>query len=65
MNSTLSSRPNTVYHASQGDKFNMETTLVAVNCPTCGILYAIPEELKASALRWRGDRADGRGWQLC
>jgi hypothetical protein len=60
---TLAANPGKVYAASQGDKFNAETTLVCVECPTCGILYAIPENLDASAHKYHGDT--DRGWKLC
>jgi hypothetical protein len=63
MSRTLSGNPSTVYNKSEGEKFNADTTLVVVECPTCGITYAIPESLQASALRWKGDKLNG--WKLC
>lgn len=60
---TIAGRPDTVYGASEGDKFNTDTTLAVVSCPTCGIAYAIPEKLNRSALKWPGDRPGG--WKLC
>lgn len=57
--------PRTVYRASEGKKFRGDTNLVTVSCATCHITYAIPKSLYDSALHWRGDRADGRGWKLC
>lgn len=63
MGSTIARNPGTVYNASEGDKFNADSTLEVVGCPTCGITYAIPASLVSSARRWHGDRSVG--WQLC
>lgn len=60
---TIAAEPGTVYAASEGDKFNAETTLEVVQCPTCSITYAIPAKLVRSARKWRGDMANG--WKLC
>jgi hypothetical protein len=60
---TLASRPGTVYDASEGDKFNTDTELTVVDCPTCGITYAIPESLERAARTHKGDRPNG--WKLC
>jgi hypothetical protein len=57
--------PSVVYDVREGRKFTGDTDLVAVTCSSCHITYAIPESLKDSALKWRGDRSDGRGWKLC
>lgn len=56
-------RPGTVYAASEGDKFNADSTLTVVNCATCHITYAIPESLEQSAIAHPGDT--DRGWKLC
>jgi len=63
MATTLAGDPSTVYNASEGQKFNTETTLEVVTCPTCGITYAIPARLKEAALKYRGDTSNG--WKLC
>lgn len=63
MSRTLIAQPDKVYDAQEGDKFNAETTLEVVTCATCSITYAIPAGLKASALKYRGDREGG--WKLC
>lgn len=60
---TLAATPGAVYAASEGDKFNSDTILEFVDCPTCGITYAIPASLKRSALKWHGDLSNG--WKLC
>ena len=56
-------RPGIVYAASEGDKFNTDTTLEVVNCPTCHITYAIPESLDKAAIAYPGNI--DRGWKLC
>lgn len=53
-----------VYSKKDGQKFAGDSTLVVVTCVECHMTYAIPESLKNAALRWRGDRKDGRGWKL-
>lgn len=63
MGRTLSGLHHIIHAASEGDKFNTDTTLEVVSCPTCAIVYAIPARLKAAALRWHGDRENG--WKLC
>ncbi|WP_217913213.1 hypothetical protein [Miltoncostaea marina] len=55
-------RPTTVHAASEGDKFSADHELVAVDCPTCHIRYAIPASLERSARRYPGDQANG--WRL-
>ncbi|MGH8985209.1 MAG: hypothetical protein ACRDY6_15200 [Acidimicrobiia bacterium] len=62
MASTLSDTAHVRYDVTEGERFNMETTLVAVNCATCGVLYAIPESFHRSALKYRGDTANG--WKI-
>lgn len=57
--------PEVVYNVSEGRKFTGDADLIAVSCSSCHITYAIPESLNRAALRWRGDRSDGRGWKLC
>lgn len=52
----------TVYAVSEGKRFAADTTLVTVECYSCGMVYAIPESLQRSALRWHGDRPNG--WKL-
>jgi hypothetical protein len=52
-----------VHAASEGDKFNADSSLVVVDCAVCGITYAIPESLRRSALKYHGDRPNG--WKLC
>lgn len=54
--------PTTLYAASEGKKFAADTTLVVVECPTCRMTYAIPESLKASAIRHPGTKPNG--WKL-
>lgn len=53
--------PTTVYNRSEADKFVTGTSvdLVVVKC-TCGLLFAIPENLNRSALNHRGPK----GWQI-
>lgn len=63
MGTTLSGRVPKHHSTRDGQKFAMETTLVAVTCATCGILYAIPEGLNDAAHAWHGDR--NNGWKLC
>lgn len=63
MATTLGTRPTTVHNASEGKKFSADTSLTVVDCPTCGITYAIPASLKSSALKYRADTANG--WWLC
>jgi hypothetical protein len=58
-------RPTTVYSAREGERFSADTTLTVVSCSTCHMTYAIPESLYKSAVKWHGDRTDGRGWKLC
>jgi len=58
-------RPDTGHTSADGQIFAGEVTLETVTCPTCGILYAVPQRLVSSAKRWRMDRRDGRGWTLC
>lgn len=55
----------TVYAVSEGQRFAGDATLVVVECATCHVTYAIPESFNKSALKWRGDRKDGRGWKIC
>jgi hypothetical protein len=54
----------TVYDVRQAQKFAGDTTLVVVSCSECHVTYAIPASLDQAALKWRGDRADGRGWKI-
>lgn len=54
-----------IYDVKEGHVFTIDATLVAVECSTCKMTYAIPESLHRSMLRWRGDRADGKGWKIC
>lgn len=63
MGNTLSRNPSTVYNAREGRKFEADTTLVVVECATCGVTYAIPESFQRSALRYHGDRQGG--WKIC
>jgi len=56
-------RPSVVHNAREGKKFNTDTTLVCAECPTCHILFAIPESLERSARRYPGDSKNG--WKLC
>lgn len=56
------SRPTVVHSISDGERFSAETTLVAVTCSVCGILYAIPSRLDRSARAHPGDRPNG--WHL-
>lgn len=58
-------RPKTGHTAEDGALFAAEAELEAVDCPVCGILYAVPAALVRSAKKWRMDRSDGRGWSLC
>lgn len=62
MSRTLTSSRHVVHHASEGDKFNADTTLHVVSCPTCSITYAIPQSLYRSAQKWTGDRPNG--WKI-
>jgi hypothetical protein len=59
---TLSGARHVCYAAREGQKFNADTTLVVVACCTCGIVYAIPQSLRSSALEYRGDKTNG--WRL-
>jgi hypothetical protein len=63
MGTTLAQNPATVYAAKEGRKFAADTTLVVVECPTCGVTYAIPERFQRSAQRYHGDSANG--WKIC
>jgi hypothetical protein len=62
---SITVKPTTVYRASEGQRFSGDTDLTVVECSTCHVTYAIPTSFYNSALRWRGDRADGRGWKIC
>lgn len=56
--------PNHIRHAvSEGERFNTDTTLHAVTCATCHMLYAIPDSLYRSAVRYPGETENG--WKLC
>lgn len=55
--------PTTVYKTSEGQRFNTDTTLTVVTCATCKIVYAIPDSLYRSAVKWPGDR--DQGWKIC
>jgi len=65
MGSTIAAVPTHRHSKADGERFAGEQILEVVECATCGILYAIPEALVRSALKWRGDRPDGKGWKLC
>lgn len=51
-----------VYSVKNGQKFAGEATLVVVECYSCGMTYAIPQNLHESALKYHGDKANG--WRL-
>jgi hypothetical protein len=55
--------PNHRHSVADGELFKMDANLVAVTCNACGMLYAIPEALHDSALKYRGDKTNG--WRLC
>ena len=59
----VAGQPTTVYSATEGDKFNTDTTLTVVSCCTCGIRYAIPASLDRSARKYHSQKSDG--WWLC
>lgn len=49
-----------VYPAREGRLFKTDANLVAVRCPECHILYAIPESLDRAAQKWTGSQ----GWNV-
>lgn len=55
-------RPEVTHNAREGQKFDTDTTLHVEKCPTCHILFAIPETLYRSAQRYPGDGRNG--WKL-
>lgn len=57
------SNPTTRYAVSEGQRFNTDTTLVVVSCPSCFVKYAIPDSFNRSALAYPGDSANG--WDIC
>jgi hypothetical protein len=61
--SVIGWNPDTVYAAREGQKFAADTTLVVVNCATCGVTYAIPDSFNRSARKHHGDRPNG--WTIC
>lgn len=57
--------PEVVHAVSEGERFAGDTDLTVVSCSSCHVTYAIPTSFYKSALKWRGDRTDGRGWKIC
>lgn len=51
-----------IHNASTGAMFNTCTSLHMETCPTCHIMFAIPQTLYEAAQRWPGNQADG--WRL-
>lgn len=65
MASGIFARPGVVYAASEGQRFNVDTALRVVDCPTCHVTYAIPESFYKAA-RTHNARVEPRNhWTVC
>lgn len=55
--------PSVVYSVRQGQRFASDRALVVVSCPSCHVVYAIPESLDISAQKWCGQGP--KSWSIC
>jgi hypothetical protein len=62
MGTAIGLNPSTRYAVSEGEKFAADSTLVVVQCFSCGVTYAIPESFDRSARKYHGDRPNG--WKI-
>src|SRR3954447_15075796 len=54
-----------IYSASEGKRFNADTTLDVVDCPTCHVTYAIPESFHRAALHHNSQASPVNYWEVC